>query len=755
MSLTERFLARCTPRLTPHLVALSLSLLWLAFVAATLSDYGVTSDSPSLFYSGDRHLFWLTHPFTPGALDFTGAEPAAFHSKFFRFPETSDPLHYPVFPGLCAALVAALTSSATGWLSAIDGHQLGLGLLQAANLYVFARYAMSLFGLAAGASGALMLACFPTIAGHALNNAKDLPCILLYGSALLAGARGVLRRSPRDLLACGLLTGLGLSCKLNAVFALVTLLLWTPLAYLARLRREPASRRDWLRVGLAAYGRPLALLLLVGFYRPLGAVIAASALLVEPLLLDVLAGRSTLSRRWLLAYAAIPAVAVVTFVVLWPWLWAGQGLTFAGRLAEYVNFMIGFGSSTRETFTSYPFRCLLFTTPPLVLLLAGLGAVGAFGAGRGDRRGDGGLLLALLGLWLAVPLVRIAVPRSMFYDANRHFLEYVPPLCLLAGLGFEAAVAALRRFVRPALATLGLLAAVGCALALPLVSYHPYEVAYFNWLAGGLGGAQQSALLWVPHEDWRSPGTEGDYWHSSLRDFLRHVGPGQIVPATSLIGTCGTSYQQAAANGADLRFASPDDSGEYLYIGPREHFCGWGKVRALESQRPVLYRVMRGGGLIYEILGPKVDYALPTLSPATGYAPAGTLFGEWLLLPPGGRSLDDFTQVDDRHVELSDTGAAWGLVDVPTDSSALILRARGDDCEGPPELALSIDGELRATLPVTSGKWTDYPVVTETAAGQHRVTVAFTNDRCKPPGCDRNLYFASLRFKPKVARPAR
>src|SRR5580704_4673890 len=86
-------------RLTPHRIALVIALFWTAFAALTLSSFGLTSDSPSLFYAGDRHLFWLFHLDTPGALNFLLPDPPGFHTSFFRFPEQNDPLHYPVFPG--------------------------------------------------------------------------------------------------------------------------------------------------------------------------------------------------------------------------------------------------------------------------------------------------------------------------------------------------------------------------------------------------------------------------------------------------------------------------------------------------------------------------------------------------------------------------------------------------------------------------------------------------------------------------------
>ncbi len=419
-------------RLTPHRIALIIALLWTAFAALTLSSFGLTSDPSSLFYAGDRHLFWLFHLNTPGALNFLAPDPPDFHSHFFRFPEQADPLHYPVFPGFVAAVVSALFSDKLGWMGAIDGHQFGLALLQAVNLYVFARYAMSLFGRTVGGSATLMMAFFPCILGHAINNAKDLPCTLLYGTVLMAGARGLLRRSPWELILCGLLAGVALDCKLNAVFALIAFVVWTPIGYLAWLRRERPSQGFLTTFLAVSYGLPAAAVLLTDF-APTRPVLVVSALaLAGPMLVDMLRGQSRVSWGLAAAYASIPFIAVVTFIALWPWLWAGQALDFQQRLMFYANGMLRYSVSPRDTLTSYPLRCLVFMTPPLLLALAAGGLATAW---RGDVSRKA--LYALLLVWIGLPIARIAVPHSMFYDANRHFLEYVPALCVLCGLGFS------------------------------------------------------------------------------------------------------------------------------------------------------------------------------------------------------------------------------------------------------------------------------------------------------------------------------
>ena len=324
------------------------------------------------------------------------------------------------------------------------------------------------------------------------------------------------------------------------------------------------------------------------------------------------AGRGALE-----AYRAVPLIAVVTSIALWPWLWAGQALTFWERLALYGVNITKFAGSARATFTDYPLRCIAYMTPPFLLGLALVGLAVSWRPGREKLA-----LWWLLLMWLGLPLLRVALPHSMFYDANRHFLEAIPPLCLLAGLGLEAALGGLDRIAgaRTRVAAMGSLVAVCLlGLALPIGLYHPYEVTYFNWLAGGLGGAQRGAALYVPGGDWRSPGTEGDYWHTSLRDFLNHVGHG--IPANGAIGTCGTQVVQAVDGweGAPLDFKWKSEEAQYLYVAPRENFCGWASIHNLERQRPLLWRVERDHGLIYEALGPPADHPLEPVSPHSRY----------------------------------------------------------------------------------------------------------------------------------------
>ena len=85
------------------------------------------------------------------------------------------------------------------------------------------------------------------------------------------------------------------------------------------------------------------------------------------------------------------------------------------------------------------------------------------------------------------------------------------------------------------------------SVLVPVIQYHPYEGTYFNFLIGGLGGAQQRALFHVePTQDIRVNGTEGDYWFSSARDAFYDLR--RLNPTNAPIGICGPGRSHAMFN---------------------------------------------------------------------------------------------------------------------------------------------------------------------------------------------------------------
>jgi hypothetical protein len=573
--LLERLSRAATPVRVGLLIALALA----TFLTASLSGYGVTSDTPALFYSGDRTLFWLQHPTQPGALDYLSKqEPQGFVTKFGREPDWYDPLHYPVFPGFVGALSNWVFHVKLQWLDHIDGHHLGLVWLNAVALFLFCLYACALLGRGAGIAATLVLALFPVAVGKIPNDAKDWPCAMFYALAVLATGRGILQEKPRQLLMAGVFLGLSMAAKANAAFILVTVLLWTPVAWAALYRRQ----------------------------KPLPG-------------------------KMIQAWFAAPFIGLAVFVFSWPWLYYGGPAQWWEHLFEYVKFMANYGAGVRPGPTSYPFMMLALTTPPLVLA-----AALAYWA-TGFKTRPGFALWSLHLIWVLIPLARIAAPKSNFYDGNRHFIEYVPAVASAAGMGIAWAFRKLAEWTSrpeqaallsgrlPKVGTASLAGVLAVALVWPVAEYHPYESVYWNVFIGGLGGAQRRAMTYFPPPgDIRVLGTEGDYWFSSARQGARDLRA--LLKPGEKISMCGPGRGHAMANWAVDPIPHMYEAHEpdfpfvdYMFISPRETLCWWRQIRRFESERPVIKRVERGGGLVYEILGRKDGKKRVPPSPETWY----------------------------------------------------------------------------------------------------------------------------------------
>jgi hypothetical protein len=147
--------------------------------------------------------------------------------------------------------------------------------------------------------------------------------------------------------------------------------------------------------------------------------------------------------------------------------------------------------------------------PEIMLILLPVGIVFAVR----HHRSTSNPLFRMLFAWAAVPILRNSLPGAVNFDGIRHFEEFLPAACLLAGYGAASLVAWITR-LRPERAwiwapTLGVLIALN--LGAIVVRFAPYEYLYFNSLIGGLRGANRT---WGFSE-------ATDYWGSSYRNGIR------------------------------------------------------------------------------------------------------------------------------------------------------------------------------------------------------------------------------------------
>lgn len=283
---------------------------------------------------------------------------------------------------------------------------------------------------------------------------------------------------------------------------------------LVRALRSPGTATTLRFAALAAVCaavRPFGALLL-----PLG---AAALALVAP----TQARLRWLARQW----ALLAGVMVTLLVALWPVLWTRPPWHVLRSIAALSRNIAGSPSLFFGTVHPFDAAPAAYAAVWTVIVLPGVtlvglvcGLVAAIPALRRRPPRAVWLAWALVGLWIAVPLVAPALRRVSLYDTSRQLLFITPAVSLVAAAGL---VAAIRRLARRGRA-LALVAAAAAAIAglevvVRAVRLHPYESLYFGPLVGGLQGARGRFDVAHYAETYR----EGLTW------IRAHAGPGARV----------------------------------------------------------------------------------------------------------------------------------------------------------------------------------------------------------------------------------
>ncbi len=530
--------------------AAALALVVVVVGLATLPQYGITSDEPVAFHGAEWQL-WASRSDHPARWNFKNDPPAEF-ARIAHFNTHPDPaaLRMPSLPALVGATLAPLARHLPGY-ELLDSFHAGLVLLHGLIVFALVLYLARLIGLGRALLATFAYAAYPTVVGHAHYNVKDLPMAGFFALALLSFAAGFVENRARFVVQSGFWVGLSFACKANAVFVAPTLALWVPVG-------------AWLS------------------FR----------------------GGRLPSRRLVAAACLLPWVALVTLWAFWPYLRAGTLVEQGRKLGEMLETMARFAATGRQSFAPFPFVALLTMTQPVLLLGLAL-SIPAFA--KRDPRDRA--VLALGWIALLLPLVRIALPRSNFYDGNRLFFEYVPALAILSAMGLAWGWERLREGVLgqqgrwSAGARYVGLAAFGGLLLWPNLQYHPYESTYFNVFAGGLGGAQRAEVLtrYCKDMDFYCPDSETDYWAFSYRNAVREMN--RQAPPGAGFYSCGnlmgplTRWQGARP---DLRQAGRDEA-QYFVVIPRRPFCSEADQRYAREKGDLVREERRDGGLVWAL----------------------------------------------------------------------------------------------------------------------------------------------------------
>lgn len=395
-------------------------------LVATNTRIGLTWDEPAYFAGANAYLGWFSLLFTnPGdALSAPGI------LTFWRVTSEHPPLDM-----LWSGLVWTAARHVTDDLTA---HRLGNMIVMALLTGVLFRLVTRGYGRRAGFAAVAALLTMPRFFFHGHLAALDVPAAF---SALVVTAvfwRTRDKQHWRCDLVLGLLWGLALAVKINAVFVPVTLALWCLLC----------DRRPRLFVRLMA----------------------------------------------------MPVIAVPVFLAVWPWMYVAP-LEHLGRYLGFVtttHWKIGqyyLGEYFMPPPWHFPFVMLWAVTPLSLTLLYGLGIM----RGVVDRRTH--QLVWLLALSALLPVLVIAAGQTMVYDNERLLMVSFPFLAGLAGIGFDWLVTlgrqALIRARRVQLIPLATAAFVGVAFGPQLRTMwrlYPHYLSYYSEGVGGLRGATQLGL---------------------------------------------------------------------------------------------------------------------------------------------------------------------------------------------------------------------------------------------------------------------
>jgi hypothetical protein len=327
-----------------------------------------------------------------------------------------------------------------------------------------------------------------------------------------------------------------------------------------------------------------------------GFVVVACALARPP---DSQPGFLGFAGRSVLALAPAFVIAYVIMIAAWPW--AGLAplnplravvafdnfrypidTILAGRIYKMADVPRWYVPAYVGIKLSLP----LFVGACLSLFLAALPRGAARPLAEGRRRETAFVAFAAF-----LPLICCVIVHGPGFTGMRHYLFTVPPIAVLAGLGFDGAIRWLQASHR-------MVAAAGLAIVLVcfgwdasiLYRLHPDEYLYFNPIVGGLEGASRRY--------------ETDYWVNimpeavdDLEHFLDRTEPafGKSAVRRYLVGVCGERLSFEKEADGRLQWTHDWAHAEF-FIAPTNMNCDRavdGKVVATIERLGVLIGVVK------------------------------------------------------------------------------------------------------------------------------------------------------------------
>ncbi len=453
-------------------IAVVLSLLFFVVAVITLPDYGINWDTINHLPRGQAYLHyfltgnkdyndlpeWSIYWQNPQSLSINANLPSdevkgrSFYESvgmpftwMIQHEGGSSGGGHPPLSDILSSVFNVVLFQNLGIINDIDSYRVYSILLASLLVGLIYKWVASKYGKLPALISALSLALYPLFwAESHFNNEKDIPETVFISFMIFFFWQGIVQEKWKKVLISGLFFGLALGTKFNVLFVPFIILPWLTIYWWGK-------KQEWEK----------------GF------------------------GRWFLSKRSLF-FSSVAALAIgsAIFIFSWPYLWTNT----ISRVAKVVGFYkeIGLTANINQNYVgpfkinTYPIQWIAYTTPPIILILTLIGIISIPKLIRKDNE----KLSLLILLWLAIPILRVTAPGTTIYGGIRQIMEYIPPLAILSGIGTATILGLLKkrlyRFIAIGLIVLGFSFNI-----YRLISIHPNENVYFNFLIGGLKGAKE------------------------------------------------------------------------------------------------------------------------------------------------------------------------------------------------------------------------------------------------------------------------
>lgn len=507
-------------RKRPFLIGFTLFSLFILAGLITIKDYGITWDEPENFYIGRVYL----NTFLFRDLSFLDKDRSLVIDTPIPFRIERHFERYPPFANTVASFFSLVLAEKLQLLHAVEAHHLAVlvcGALAVLTTFLLAfEITQALFP---SIFSALMLFLLPQFMGNAHNNIKDIPVAALMILSVYFFIKLIKHFSYRQVFVLAIVSGLSIAAKFNGLF--------------------------------------------------LFPILSISSILIfqEKLLVNKNFGK-ILSRGGVYLF-----LTLLTVFIFWPWL-REEPLEKLSLVYDYITHVgrglpVLFLGKSYRTGINLPFYYSIYwiaiTTPFLILIMMLTGFFLSFKALFASSMHKRYILV--LPIFVMVTLSRYFLPTTPVYNGMRHFLEVLPPLSILAGIGIQYLSNKIKnKFLIGSFASL-----VIFQLLIINWKMHPYQTLYFNFLSGGVKQA--------------SDNFEFDYWGTSVKEMVDYLNKYE-EDKTKKININWINYQREYFPGNKFNFVESSDRADYIII-----------PHSISYFEGALYYWQKNGRLIYSV----------------------------------------------------------------------------------------------------------------------------------------------------------